>query len=375
MLTLNASYGTRMTYLEALERRQLLSAALGGFATQTNLVSDGFVAAAHTDADLKNPWGIAFTPDAEFWVSDNNAGVTTLYDGNGVKQSLVVTIPGAGGQDGTPTGQVYVGGSGFAVHGSGGTGASDFVFVGEDGIISGWSPSVDATNALVAVDNSASGAVYKGATLGQVKGHSDLFVANFNSGAIEVYNSNFSRVQLSSKAFQDKTIPQGFAPFNVQNVGGQLFVTYAKQDAAKHDDVGGAGNGYVDVFNTSGKLIRRLQHGSFLDSPWGVAKAPTSWGKIAGDTLVGQFKSGQIDVFSKTGRFISALSDQSGQPIVNDRLWALSPGSGSSTSSPQTLYFTAGVNDENDGLFASLTFSTTKSKPAQGGGGGTPYMI
>lgn len=361
--------------IEPLESRRLLSASLGGFVTQTNLVSDGFVPAAHTDPGLKNPWGIAFAPGMEFWVSDNNSGLATLYDGNGVSQFPTVNIPGAAGAPGTPTGQVFNSTSGFVVTQGASSGPGVFILVNEDGVISGWNPSVNFNNAVVALDHSASGAVYKGATLASVGGAEELFVTNFNSGSVEAYDSSFQRVTLAPKAFRDRSIPKDFAPFNIQQVGGNLYVTYARQNSAKHDDVGGAGNGFVDVFNTSGKLLHHLQHGSFMDSPWGVTVAPSSWGKFAGDILVGQFKSGQIDLFNpKSGRFVSTLNDQSGKPIQNDRLWALTPGTGSDTASTQSLYFTAGLNDEQDGLFGTLTFTAVaepKKQPPSSGGTGT----
>jgi uncharacterized protein (TIGR03118 family) len=372
---MNAPTAISRTCIELLECRRLLSAAPGGSVTVTNLVSDGAVAAAHVDASLLNPWGVSFAPGGEFWVSDNNSGLSTLYDGNGVKDpSIIVNIPGPAGAPGTPTGQVYTAGNGFSVQeGGGSSGPSQFVFVNEDGIISGWSPEVDASNAVVALDHSASGAVYKGATLATVGGQPELFVANFNSGKIEVYNSSFGAVSLPAKAFTDRSIHAGFAPFNVQNINGQIYVTYAKQDDAKHDDVGGAGNGFVDVFNTRGTLVRHFQHGSFLDSPWGLAKAPSTWGKMAGDILVGQFKGNDIDVFSKTGHFLGFLSDQNKNPIEIDHLWALTPGTGSPTANTNTIYFTAGPNDEADGLLGSLTFTATAKTKGVGTSPGGPF--
>jgi len=357
--------------IESLEGRQLLSGGASGFVTQTNLVSDGFVPAAHNDPHLKNPWGVAFEPNGLIWVADNNGNVATIYDGTGAINDLVVNVPGAGGVPGNPTGQVYNGGSGFQIHeGNGQPAPATFIYAGEDGSISGWNQNVDLTNAIVTVDNSASGAVYKGAALGQVKGKTDLFVTNFHDGTVEVYDDAFNRITLPAKAFHDKSIPAGFAPFNVQNVNGQLFVTYAKQDADAHDDVGGAGAGFVDVYSTAGKLKARLQHGDFMNSPWGIAVAPKSWGKLSGDILVGEFKSGQIDVFSHSHRFVGTLNDNTGAPIQIDGLWALTPGNGAGASSNQSIFFTAGVNDEQDGLFGSLTFSPTAKKSSSGGGSG-----
>jgi uncharacterized protein (TIGR03118 family) len=354
--------------VEMLEQRQLLSGGTGALVTQHNLTSDGFVTAANTDLKLKNPWGIAAAPGGPLWVSDNNSGFVTLYNGTGAAQPLVVTIPGGGGGTANPTGQVFNADGGFNVSKNGGTpGSSKFIFVGEDGGISGWSPSVDPTNAILAVDNSASGAVYKGATLVEARGKTELLVTNFNSGAVEIYDDTFSRVQMP-RAFQDRSIPKGFAPFNIQSVGGLIYVTYAKQNAAKHDDVGGPGAGFVDVYNVVGRLRERLQHGSFMNSPWGIAVVPSSWGRLAGDILVGQFKSGNINIFNPhSGNFVGTLRDSTNAPVAIDGLWAITPGSGSATSSNQSIFFTAGVNGEQDGLFGSLTFNRTSNQPDTGG--------
>lgn len=349
--------------IEALEGRRLFSGGANGFVTQTNLVSDGFVSANHVDGQLKNPWGVSFQPGGPLWISDNNSGVSTFYDQAGVEQG-VVSIPGGGGGAGNPTGQVFNAGQGFPITTNGVTAPANFIFVGEDGGISGWNPAVDPNNAIIAVNNAPSGAVYKGATLGVLNGKTELFVTNFHAGTIEVYDDTFSSVPIGG-GFHDRRIPKGFAPFNVQDINGQLYVTYAKQDATGQNDVGGAGNGFVDVYDTSGRLIRRLQHGKFLDSPWGVAIAPSSWGRFAGDVLVGQFKSGQIAIFSaKGGSFLGLLRDQNNKPVQIDRLWALTPGSGAPTGTPGALYFTAGLNNENDGLFGAFTFTpVTKPHP------------
>jgi uncharacterized protein (TIGR03118 family) len=354
--------------IEKLEPRQLLSAAqLGGSVTQTNLIADqASVGAPVTDPNLVNPWGVSFAPGGELWVSDNNAGLTSLYTvagttPPGVLQSFV--IPGGGSTAsnpvvGTPTGQVFTGGKGFGITNADGSRTSfDFVFVGEDGAITGWN---GAPQAQIVVDNSstptaASGAVYKGATLNQEG--TRLYAANFRAGTIEVYDQNFTQVSLGSRAFADRHIPKGYAPFNIQSIGSQLFVTYAKQNAEKHDDVAGAGHGFVDVFDENGKLERRFQHGGFLNSPWGVTVAPTSWGKIGGDIIVGQFGNGRIDVFSKSGNFRGFLDDASNHPITIDGLWDVTPDSNPADAA--NLYFTAGPQEETHGLFGALTFTNT----------------
>ncbi|HEY2587661.1 MAG TPA: TIGR03118 family protein, partial [Tepidisphaeraceae bacterium] len=289
--------------VEGLEARVFL-AAQQPLVAQTNLISDQAGVALVQDPNLLNPWGVAFDPaGGELWISENNAGVASLYNVSGISAPTPLTptviVPGGGStptsaQPSNPTGQVFAGGTGFPITENGVTMNSFFVFVGEDGAITGWNPSLDLNHAVIAVDNSAGGAVYKGATLAQTSSGTDLFVANFNSGHIEVYDSSFANVTPSS-GFSDRTIPKGYAPFNVQDVGGQLYVTYAKQDALKQNDVPGAGHGFVDVFDTSGKLIHRLQRGAFLNAPWGVTVAPSTWGRLAGDVLVGQFGSGRID--------------------------------------------------------------------------------
>jgi uncharacterized protein (TIGR03118 family) len=346
-------------FIHPLEPRTLFSHA--GVAV-TNLVSDGApgLPAAHTDANLKNPWGVSFQPGQEWWVSDNGTGVSTLYAGTGAAFPLVVSIPaaGGGGASSAPTGQVANTTSGFVVHGGGGvSGPAQFIFVGEDGGITGWNPSVDATHAVMAVDQSAQGSVFKGAALGTRGGKPFLFAADFRNGAVDTFDSNFAPFHRRGM-FADPQIPAGFAPFNVQNVGGALFVTYARQDAAKHDDVAGSGNGFVDEFDTAGRLIMRLQHVSTMNSPWGVAQAPASWGAAAGDLLVGQFGSGEVLEFNaRRGTYLGLLRRAAdNRPVREDGLWALQFADGGQTGSPNTLFFTAGPNEEADGLFGSMTF-------------------
>jgi uncharacterized protein (TIGR03118 family) len=348
---------TSKTLVEKLESRQLLSAS-HSFVTQTNLVSDQSGVAAHTDTNLVNAWGISFATGGELWISANNSGLSLQYNGDGtVAQPSMVTIPGGGGANpSNPTGQVFAGGN-MTFNGT----PEFFVFVGEDGGISGWNGS--GTAATLIHDNSAT-AVYKGATLAtDSTGNSELLVANFRAGTVEAYDHTFTAVSLPAGSFQDKKIPKGYAPFNVQNLGGNIYVTYAKQNAQKHDDVKGNGHGMVDVFNTSGQLIRRFARGSFLNSPWGLAVAPSTWGSMAGDILVGQFGNGRVDVFNSKGNFLGFLKNSHNKPLVIDGLWALTPGSGSATASVNSIYFTAGPNDESHGLFGKLDL-TIVTKPA-----------
>ncbi len=342
--------------LEPLEARTLFSI---DFFVQANLHSDGALPAVQVDppanVQLVNPWGLSYSPTGPFWVSDNGTGISTLYNGSGTQQSLVVSIPGAGGAASAPTGQIFNSTTGFTVSENGKSAPALFIFTGEDGEISGWNPAVDATHAILMVDHSADGAVFKGITNLTTSGKNFLLAADFHNGKIDIFNSSFLEVTRKG-AFVDRHLPKGFAPFNVQNIGGQIYVTYAKQDADKHDDVAGAGNGFVDVFASNGKFERRLQSGSFLNSPWGVTIAPKSWDNFAGDILVGNFGSGRIDVFSaRTGRFLDELRDTNHNPIVIDGLWALKFGNGGQAGDADTLFFTAGTNDEADGLFGSLT--------------------
>src|SRR5262249_52951457 len=246
--------------VESLEERQLLASAF----LQKNLVSDIAGVARTTDPKLGNPWGIAYAPTGPFWIANNDTGSTTLYDGAGqpfpTGTPLVVTIPPPMGSTATaaPTGIVFNGSSDFVVTATGKSGSSVFIFATEDGTISGWSPNVDGTHAILKVDNSVvptppTGAVYKGLALGSNASGNFLFATNFRAGTIDVFDKNFTKATLAG-SFRDATIPAGFAPFGIQNIGGSLYVTYAKQNAMMHDDVKGAGNGFVDVFDTNGNF-------------------------------------------------------------------------------------------------------------------------
>jgi uncharacterized protein (TIGR03118 family) len=316
------------------------------FFTQTNLVSDGSVAAKVIDPNLINPWGLAESPTTPFWVADNGTGLATIYKvtgGNVAKNTLEVTIPPGMGT-GAPTGQVFNGGGGFTLK-SGGSAA--FLFDSEAGIISGWN---GGTSAQIAVNNSASGAVYKGLAIDNAGG--SLFAANFHSGQVEMYNSSFGLV----KSFTDSTVLPGYAPFDVAVANGKLYVTFALQNAAKHDDVSGPGHGFVDVFSLQGVFEKRLISQGDLNSPWGLSVAPSSFGTFAGDLLVGNFGDGTIGAYNPvTGAFIDQLEGANGNPITITDLWALSIGNGVMGGSVNNLYFTAGLTNEAHGLFGSLT--------------------
>jgi uncharacterized protein (TIGR03118 family) len=326
---------------------------------QTNLVSDGN-SASHTDPKLVNPWGIADSSTSPFWLSDNGTGVSTLYNGSGTPSSLVVTIPTPPGDANAaaPTGIVFNSTTDFVVSSGGKTGVSAFVFATEDGTISGWSPKVDGTHAILAVDNSSTSAVYKGLALASSTSGNRLYATNFRSGTVDVFDANFKPVALSSGAFHDSHIPAGFAPFGITNLGGDLLVTFAKQDGAKHDDVPGKGNGFVDLFDPNGNLIARVAKRGTLNSPWGLVVAPSSFGTFAGDLLVGDFGDGRINAYhlvGNTAKFVGQVTKPSGKPLHIDGLWGLEFGNGAMAGSTNTLFFTAGPDGEQHGLFGSLT--------------------
>jgi uncharacterized protein (TIGR03118 family) len=252
-----------------------------------------------------------------------------------------------------PTGIVFNGTSDFVVTSAGRSGTPAFIFATEDGTISAWSPGVDRTHAILEVDNSGPGAVYKGLALGSNASGNLLFATNFNAGTIDVFDKSFHRVNLS---FTDPRLPTGFAPFGIRNIGGSLYVTYAMQNDEKHDDVAGPGNGFIDVFDTNGNLLRRLVSGGALNSPWGLALAPGNFGGLSNALLVGNFGDGLINAFDPmTGASLGQVQDVHGNTIHIDGLWGLEFGNGALTGNTNTLFFAAGINGERNGLFGSLT--------------------
>ncbi len=340
---------------------------------QVNLVSDLAGVAAKRDVNLVNPWGIAYRPTGPFWIADNNSGKSTLYDGSGVAQPLIVNIAApAASTGGTATGQVYNGTPDFKL---GDGNPALFIFSTEDGAIVAWS-GYTVTNAVVTADRSAipdaaNGAVYKGLAIGSNAAGNFLYATNFRAGTIDVFDTNFKIVKLTG-SFTDPAVPAGFAPFGIQNFGGNIYVTYAKQDAAKHDDVAGAGGGLIDVFDTNGNFTQRFASGTAaggaspaLNSPWGMAVAPASFGAFGNALLVGNFGDGRITAFNlSTGAVIGQLQNSAGTGAVAiPGLWGLIFGNGGQAGSASVLYFTAGIGDppsftnntEQHGLFGSLT--------------------
>ncbi len=337
------------------------SNASTSFYQQTNLVSDLAGLAQITDPSLVNSWGLVHGPTTPWWAADNGTGVSTLYNtmnANVVKVPLTVTIPApAGSPAGTtsaPTGVIFNGNGGFNVSQNGQSFSSVFIFDTEDGTISGWNPTFpDRSHAVLAVDRSnvGKGAVYKGLAIGSNSSGTFLFATNFRFGTIEMFDSNFNLV----RSFTDHRLPQSYAPFGIQNIGGDLYVTFAKQNAKKHDDVAGPGHGFVDVFDTNGNLIRRLIARGTLNSPWGLALAPANFGQFSNNLLVGNFGDGRINVFDPTtGAAIGSLQNSAGVPIQIDGLWSLQFGNNAAAGASNDLFFTAGIDGEAHGLFGDI---------------------
>lgn len=333
------------------------------FYTQTNLVSNMAGEAPVTDPNLDNAWGLVSGPTTPWWANDNDTGLSTLYNAQGQIVPLVVTVPTPAstpaGQASSPTGIVFNGTSGFVVSQNGVSGASLFIFDTEDGTISGWNPNVNGTNAILTVDRSkvGRGANYKGLAIATNSNGTFLFAANFRSGFVDEFDSNFQFVRSFSDPFLAGAClvaRQCFAPFGIQTIGNQLFVTFALQDKQKQDDVAGRGLGFVDVFSTDGRFERRLVSHGDLNAPWGLALAPANFGKFSNDLLVGNFGNGRINAFNpKTGRDEGEVRTSNGKPLVIRGLWALEFGSGAAANgATNQLFFTAGP--DGHGLFGFL---------------------
>ena len=331
--------------------------------TVTNLVSDGTIPALHTDAHLVNAWGLTALPTSPWWVANNGTDTSTLYNGDGVAQfgatPLVVSVPGA------PTGAVANPMSDFVVSAGGASGPARFMFATESGTIRGWNPGVPpgpppppppppSTQTELVVDNSAAGSVYKGLTIGSANGNNFLYVNDFVNGKIDVFDKNFQPVEMP---FIDPGLPTGYGPFGIQNIGGHLFVTYAKQSGG-NDEVGGQGLGFVDEFATDGTFITRVATRGQLNAPWGLAMAPANFGRFSGDLLVGNFGDGTINAYAEEqdGTFAprGQLRTADRKPVTIDGLWGLGFGNGTGSGATNALYFTAGPDDESHGLFGRI---------------------
>jgi uncharacterized protein (TIGR03118 family) len=325
---------------------------------QRNLVADSADARAeNVDPNLVNPWGIAFNPFGVAWVSDNRTGVSTLYDGDGHPQTLVVTIPPAvAGRTGNPTGIVFYGGQGFVVRKGTLSGPGRFIFASEDGGISAWAPAVDALNAIRVVPIAVkSDAIYKGLAIGADGTRPLLYAADFHNNKVDVFDTNFARVALAGKPFVDPHLPQGYAPFGIQAINGDIYVTYAKQDGARIDEVAGSGFGFVSVFAPDGRFVRRLASHGALNAPWGLALAPASFGRFSNRLLVANFGDGAINAYDlDSGRFAGRLRGADHKPIAIQGLWGIAFGNGINNQPVDTLFFTAGPGNEDHGLYGRL---------------------
>jgi len=327
---------------------------------QTNLVSDLPGVAMQTDPNLVNPWGLAASASSPFWIANNHSGTSTLYNGAGqpfpATNPLVVQIPApqSGQPPASPAGVVFNDTVGFLV----GASPASFIFSNEDGTISAWNGTAGGAAKLM-VDNSGAGAVYKGLAVATSTAGPRLYVTNFNSGAIQTFDTAFSPV-ITSGGFIDPNIPSGFAPFGIQRIGRKLYVTYAMQSSDRHDDVSGPGNGFIDVFDFDGNLVTRLVSNGVLNSPWGIALAPAYFCDFANLLLVGNFGDGTINAFDPaSGTYAGTLQDSTGNPLMIPGLWALVVGNNKNGGDATALYFTAGIpgtgSVEDHGLFGSIS--------------------
>jgi uncharacterized protein (TIGR03118 family) len=363
------------------------AACFGQHYTQTNLVSNESGVAPVTDPQLINPWGISRGSGSPWWVSDERTGLSTLYNGAGAKASLIVTIPPADPKKtptGTPTGTIFNGSQTDFLLAPGKPAV--FLFSTNDGTISGWNPGVAATLAVI-VAKTTDGSSYTGLTSAFINGQPFLYAANFNKGRVDVYDHAFHLVQLTKEhfnesssdgdgqsaenAFMDERLPHGYVPFNVQAIGNDIVVTYALHEEGARFETDGPGLGFVDIYSSSGRLLQRLEHGDWLNAPWGVALAPLDFGRFSHDLLIGQFagggdtqSSGFIAAYDlTTGKFDGLLQDASGKPLAINGVWALSPGNVSpnnddAAAAPAAqVYFTAGPNHTTGGLLGYLTAS------------------
>ena len=315
----------------------------------TSLVSDAAaVPAAHTDANLVNGWGVAFNPRGFVWVVANGTAKSTLYDGNGVPQSLVVSTPPG------PTGIVFNGTQDFKLSQNGVTAPSPFIFASESGSISAWSPTVSPTTAVVVFDGSAAGSVYKGLAISRYANANYLYAADFHNGRVDVFDASFAKVALPG-AFSDPSLPAGYAPFGIQAIGERIYVAYAKREASGDDEQAGAGLGIINVYDTGGTLIKRLVSGGALNAPWGMALAPAGFGTASNMLLIGNFGDGKIHAYdTATGEASGPLLKTDGTPLVVDGLWGIAFGNGLNSQPVNTLFYAAGPDDETHGQYGRI---------------------
>lgn len=310
----------------------------------TTLVSDGSATAPNIDPNLKNGWGIAFNPTGVMWVSDNNTKKSTLYDGNGVVQSLVVTIPpNAAGKAAGPTGIVFNKSTDFQISANGGAASNAvFLWATDAGTIAAWSPKVLPTQAVNAFDDGVGGAVYKGLAIGTNAGANVLYAADFHNKKVDVFDRTFTKIQLAGK-FTDPALPSGLSPFGIAAIGSTVYVSYALLGPDGRTQVNGAGNGVVDAFDTAGNFVKRIATSGTLNSPWGLVIAPANFGAASNDLLVGNFGDGTVDVFDpNSGAFQGALTNTDGSTFRQPGIWGLSFGNNFANQPLNTLFFAAG---------------------------------
>jgi uncharacterized protein (TIGR03118 family) len=323
----------------------LAAASHGPSYRQTNLLSDGFVAAPNVNPNLQNPWGIAASPTGPIWIADNGTGLTSVVKGDGTQQLPDIAVPGA------PSGIVFNPTDGFMVSNSDTSAPSVFLFATEGGTLLGWNPNVDANTAIMVDDLSRSGAVFKGLAMATLPGGPVLYANDFASGRVMMFDRDFGSIG----SFSDPNVPDRYAPFGIANLDGMLVVTFALREVNGTDDERGAGHGLVDLFAYDGTMIRRLVSHGELDSPWGLAIAPGGFGKFSNTLLVGNFGDGRIHGYNlHNGNSKGALEDDSGRPIVIDGLWGLMFGNGAFGTDTRSLYFTAGTDSEAHGLFGVI---------------------
>jgi len=362
---------------------QALQQTSTGFNDTALVVSNTALAATVkiVDANLSNPWGLVTAPGLPFWIADNNSNVATLYSGTGAVQTGEVTgsndvgivIPAsAAGVQANSTGQVYNGTGGFLIPTSGGAEPALFIFDGEGGTVAAWAKDSGATAVTVYDDGVVNGtghAVYKGLALGTVNGASLLYATDLHNGKVDVFDTNFAKPADMQGKFIDPTMPAGFVPFGIVSLKDQLYVTYAMRDGAMHDEVTGAGLGYIDIFDFNGNFLSRFASAGVLNAPWGIALAPTGFGALEGDLLIGNFGDGTINAFASNGTSLAssmgAITLSNGQTLSIPGLWSLIFGDGDSDKPLTTLFYTAGFADQTDGVLGSIaTASAATSAPA-----------
>jgi uncharacterized protein (TIGR03118 family) len=331
--------------------------------TDAALVSDGVLAAAHTDSNLLNPWGLAAAPGGPFWVADNNSNKSSIYDGTGAPPFGPVTIPAGANGPANPTGEVYNGTADFVITTGTGSAPAQFIFSGEAGTIAGWAQSVSGGTATIAYDDGAGGGVYKGLAMANNGTANLLYATDLHNAKIDVFDTHFKKAATPG-GFNDPTIPTGFAPFGIQALDNQLYVTYAKQDATAHDEQLGGGLGYVDVFDANGNLLKRFASAGILNAPWGIALAPAGFGSSGGTLLIGNFGDGTINTFDPvSGNPLGSISLASGKQLVIPGVWSLVFGNGAANQPTGTLFYTAGPNNQTDGVFGRVDVVTGSSTP------------